>query len=354
MFRSATFRLTMYYLAIIAVISIGFSVALYHVASHDLALSLEQQTRRISDNFPVFTDSPYLRFTTELDKGREHLLGQIVLWNIVVFIGAGFASYALARRTLQPIEAAHERQKRFTADVSHELRTPLTALKMESEVALLDTAASKADLKAVLRSNIEEAEKLTALVSNLLRLGQLDSADKAALMTAVPLVDAVTAAIDQVKPVADSRKIRLIRPASSEVAMVRGDQAMLAQLFIILLDNAIKYSPGNSDVSISMSQKNYIARVDITDRGNGIAKENLTHVFERFYRADEARAKSETSGFGLGLSIAKLIADSHGASIQLTSKLHQGTTATVFLPLTIANTPKAKAAQTPTPPTLPA
>lgn len=143
MFRSATFRLTVYYLAIIAVISIGFSTALYNVALHDLRSGLQWQTRQIYNNFPVFIDSPYLSSVEAFKSSRDHLLGRIILSNALVLIGAGFASYALARRTLRPIEEAHERQKRFTADVSHELRTPLTSLKMESEVALLDTKANK-------------------------------------------------------------------------------------------------------------------------------------------------------------------------------------------------------------------
>src|SRR5206468_328883 len=90
---------------------------------------------------------------------------------------SGFASYGLARRTLRPIEESHEQQKRFTADVSHELRTPLTALKMSSEVALMDAAASKPALREALQSNLEEADKLELLINNLLRLTRLEATE---------------------------------------------------------------------------------------------------------------------------------------------------------------------------------
>lgn len=331
MFRSATFKLTMYYLAIIAVISLSFSSALYHMAMDDLAFGLQQQTRRISDNFPVFSDSPYLRNNAALNAGRDHLIGRLVFFNILVLSAAGFASYALARRTLQPIEAAHERQKRFTADVSHELRTPLTALKMESEVALLDADLSKAALRSVIGSNIEEAEKLTNLVNTLLRLGQLDDAEKSKLFTVLPIASPLQEALSQVKSASEARSIKLLVHGDTDV-LVNGEHATLVQLFVILLDNAIKYSPASSTVTVTTSVAQQLVKVSIADQGIGIPKDDLPYIFERFYRADAARSAGTNSGFGLGLSIAKMIADSHQATISLSSQTGQGTTATLLIP----------------------
>lgn len=341
MFRSATFKLTLSYVAIVALISIGFSIGIYQVASRDIQAGLRRQTERITNHFPIFMDSPYLRSQgADLRESREHLIGRLVALNVLVLVGAGFASYALARRTLSPIEAAHERQKRFTADVSHELRTPLTALKMESEVALLDPKASKTELREIIASNVEEAEKLTTLVANLLRLSQLDDADRNSQFNRITLDDSVQAAIDQLQTIADSHQITIDAKLNKNV-FVRGDHATLIQLFVILMDNAIKYSPPKSQVAISLSSSGQLAHVAITDQGIGIAKHDLEHVFDRFYRADQARTSTETSGFGLGLSIAKLIADSHGATISLTSRPGKGTTATVHIPLAEAATPAA-------------
>jgi len=349
MFRSVTFKLTMSYLMIITFISLCFSVVLYQVAAHDLTFGLRRQTQRISDNFPVFSGSPYLRMREDIDESKRHLIGRLVLFNIVVIGAAGITSYALARRTLAPIEEAHERQKRFTADVSHELRTPLTALKMESEVALMDPSATKAELKAVISSNIEEVQKLTDLVSNLLRLSQLDDSEKSKLLQSVSLNESLQAAVDQLLPVATARNITINADFGPDTT-VEGDRTTLAQLFIILLDNAIKYSSDGSAVKVKTELRQQLAYVRITDTGKGIAKSDLEHVFERFYRADSARTSGDTSsGFGLGLSIAKLIADSHNATISLTSQLSKGTTATVIIPIA-ATQPVGQPTKAPTSP----
>lgn len=355
MFRSATFKLTAAYLAIVAIISVGFSVGLYRVAMDDVESGLQRQTQRITNNFPVFLDSPYLHADgADLQESRNHLLGRLIALNLIVLIGAGFASYGLARRTLGPIEAAHERQKRFTADVSHELRTPLTALKMESEVALMDSKASKAELREVIKSGIEEAEKLNILVANLLRLSQLDDADKLAELSVTSLNDALQTAIDQIQTVALRRNIAISSQLGDNL-QVRGDQPTLTQLFVILLDNAIKYSPDGSSVTVTLGTQQQLAAVSVTDQGIGIAKNDLEHVFQRFYRADLARTSgAETSGFGLGLSIAKLIADSHNAAISLSSRSGKGTTATLLIPLVNeCELAKKAPAPQPKPPTTP-
>src|SRR5690349_10918291 len=123
MFRSATFQLTLWYLALVMAISLTFSGVLYQVATDELARGLHSETERIFLQFPVFDNSPMLRTGPDYDRGTHRILLRLVGFNIIVLFTAGFASYWLARRTLEPIEEAHEQQKRFTADVSHELRT---------------------------------------------------------------------------------------------------------------------------------------------------------------------------------------------------------------------------------------
>src|SRR5665213_2436774 len=189
MFRSATFKLTMWYLGLVVLISVGFSIVLYHVATAELARGLHFQTQQIFNKFPIFDDSPLLRSGPDLSDGAHRILLRLIGFNIIVFVGAGFASYWLARRTLRPIEEAHEQQKRFTADVSHELRTPLTAIKMESEVALLNKQGSGAELRQVLQSNLEEVAKLETLINNLLRLTRLEASELQQNFTALQASD---------------------------------------------------------------------------------------------------------------------------------------------------------------------
>lgn len=330
MFRSATFKLTLWYLGLVMLISLGFSVVLYRMATQELASGLHHQTQRIFDEYPVFQNSQLSRPDADLRSGDSRLFWQLAGFNVVVLVGAGFASYWLARRTLRPIEEAHNQQKRFTADVSHELRTPLTAIRMESEVALMNPKARAAELQAVLGSNLEEVTKLEALINNLLRLTRLEASEVRQHFSPLSSQDVANSALAQVEKIASERSISFTNTVGDSVLL--GDHDSLVQLLVVLLDNAVKYSPAQASVELSSQQQDGLFEFHIVDHGSGIAEEALQHVFDRFYRADSSRNKS-TEGFGLGLSIAKMIADLHDGRITLTSKRGQGTTAAVSLPL---------------------
>lgn len=330
MFRSATFKLTMWYLAIVMAIGLVFSVVLYHVGTAELSRGLHRETERIYDQFPVFQDNPLLKTSRDYDNGAHRILLRLVGFNLLVLVAAGGASYWLARRTLEPIEEAHEQQKRFTADVSHELRTPLTALRMESEVALLNAKAGKNELRATLTSNLEEIGKLEALINNLLRLSRLEADELQQTFQPVSTAKLTNDAIKQVGAQAESRRITLSHGGDS--AQVLGDRDNLAQILVILLDNAIKYSPPGSEVVLATKTANGRIELSVRDQGVGIERQALEHVFDRFYRSDSSRGKADSEGFGLGLSIAKMIADVHHGTITLSSRLGEGTTATVSLP----------------------
>jgi signal transduction histidine kinase len=321
----------MWYLALVMVISVSFSFVLYRVASGELTVGLEHQSARISSQFPVFENDPILHPTTDIDDGEHSLLARLIVFNVVVLFASGFASYWLARRTLQPIEEAHEQQKRFTADVSHELRTPLTALRMESEVALMNNQTTKDELRGTIESNLEEAGKLEALINNLLRLTRLEADEMKQNFVLQSAESLITTAIEQLQAAATAQDITVTNTKST--LPVFGDTDSIIQLLVILLDNAIKYSPRGSGVEISCRSEDKHTLIVIRDHGKGIEQSALEHVFDRFYRADSSRVKtSKTDGYGLGLSIAKMIADVHDGTITLSSKVGHGTTATVALP----------------------
>lgn len=333
MFRSATFKLTMWYLAIVMAISLAFSIVLYNVATRELDRGLHNETQRIYRQFPVFEGNPLLKPHADYDNGAHRILLRLAAFNLVVLVGAGLSSYWLARRTLEPIEAAHEQQKRFTADVSHELRTPLTALRMESEVALMNKKAAAKELRATITSNLEEVTKLEGLVNNLLRLTHLETDELRQNFTRLSTKTLAETALKQVATMAEGRKVKL--DSDLKDLPIYGDSGSLTQLLVILLDNAIKYSPDGSAVSLGVRKADGSAVITIEDRGQGIDPVSLEHVFDRFYRADGSRTKTDdaTDGHGLGLSIAKLIADLHDSRISLSSRVGHGTIATVTLPL---------------------
>jgi signal transduction histidine kinase len=327
-YKSAIVKLTAWYLVLVMTISFIFSGVVYYFATSALASSLSAQTRRIYQLYPVFSGNPMFVGNRDATAGSHEILLDLIYFNLLVIVAAGFASYWLARRTLQPIQSSNEKQKRFVADASHELRTPVTSLKMSTEVALLDKSLSKDELRGTLESNLEEADKLDSLLNNLLRLSQLESGEIRGNFTSLSIVTLSSAALERVKQRADAKHINIVNKAVK--GSVMGDSDSLIQLLVILLDNAIKYSPEKSTVTVTSSQQSNETTMSVVDHGFGIEPSALEHVFDRFYRADKARSGSH--GFGLGLSIAQHIADVHGGSISLTSALGKGTDAAIHLP----------------------
>jgi signal transduction histidine kinase len=313
------------------VICVLFSIVLYGVATTELSRGLHSETQKIYLQFPVFQNSHMLQPESEYDYAAHRLLLRLVALNALVLIGAGMASYLLAKRTLSPIEIAHDQQRRFTSDVSHELRTPLTALRMESEVALLSDKSTAQELRETLASNLEEVGKLEQLINNLLRLTRLEETELRHSFSAVSSKEVLAAAITTVSSVATQREVHI--EVDIKDFELYGDYNSLVQLLVILLDNAIKYSRSGDSITVASSQTGEQASIQITDHGVGIEPEALQHIFERFYRADSSRNKTGAEGYGLGLSIAKMIADIHQGDITLASQQGAGTTVTVTLPL---------------------
>jgi len=332
MFRSATFKLTMWYLAIAMAISLLFSVALYNVTTGELERGLSSESQNLVNNFPVFRGETRYGLAPQpyYENSSHRILLRLIVFNVIVLIFAGGASYWLAKRTLEPIEAAHKQQKRFTADVSHELRTPLTAIKMESEVALLNQKSAAKELRQTIKSNLEEVTKLEVLINNLLKLTRLEADELQQNFQPVESKAVFEGATEAVSKQAGRRRIKLNVYAKS--ALVHGDKDSLIQLVSVILDNAIKYSPAGSTVELrAKSLKDQIVW-QVSDNGPGIKPEALEHIFDRFYRADSSRGPQTVEGFGLGLSIAKMIADLHRASITINSQVGHGTTAIISLP----------------------
>jgi len=226
------------------------------------------------------------------------------------------------------LEDSFRRQREFTADASHELRTPLTAIKGQIEVAL-SKQRSAASYEEVLRTVNEEVDRLIRLVRSLLTLARADAGQIALTLEAVSLHNLVPGAIEQVGPLAAEQGVEL-RLSSNADAVVRADPDLLLQLFLNLLDNAVKHTPAEGIVSVSWRTLDGHVDISVTDTGSGIAAEHLPRVFDRFYRADKARSRS-AGGSGLGLSICRWIAEAHGGSISVESAPGRGSTFTVRL-----------------------
>ncbi|MGD9129924.1 MAG: HAMP domain-containing sensor histidine kinase [Candidatus Woesebacteria bacterium] len=336
MFKSARLKLTVWYLLIIILVSSFFSFFIYQVVSLELNRSFRQAEARL-ERRPEFqtkakNGAAKLLLLEDLNAAKSAVRLRLFHTNMVIWLLSALAAYFLAGKTLHPIEEALEEQKRFVADASHELRTPITALKTSMEVNLRDKNLST-ESKKILKDNLEEVDQLQDLANSLLNLAQYQRDNGSLLTKKLDLKKVIKDAIKQVKPLAKKKKIEIKLISKKQV--LSGDRAALTKLFIIFLDNAIKFSPKEGEVSINVKRLNKRKKVvvEIKDTGVGIAKKDLNHIFDRFYQADRSRCKSKCSGFGLGLALAKRIIHSHKASISVNSKLGKGSTFIIQFPL---------------------
>ncbi len=321
LFASATIKLTAWYLLILMTISLLFSTIIYNLSLSEISTRLDVFESRMERS-----ESQQLNLSElgarQLRESTANLLFALFYLNILILIVGGIGSYKLARRSLRPIEAAHDAQSRFTSDASHELRTPLAVMKSELEVALRDSRLSKQDMREQLTSNLEEVNRLSELAGMLLQLSQYE---KPRLVTErLSLSTIITKAIHT--PSLATDRIQLHIPKKSIYITV--NEASITELCVLLIDNALRYSPAGSKVNIRLSEKRQSKQIVIENTGKGISPAQLPHVFERFYRGDSSRTGSEAN-YGLGLALAKRIADLHDATITIASEPDVTTSATI-------------------------
>lgn len=228
--------------------------------------------------------------------------------------------------TLERLENLFTSQQRFLADVSHELRTPLTVIKGNADLIRKFGADNES-----LDSIKDESDRLTRLVGDLLLLAQAESGKLPLNQRPVELDLLLTDVLQEMRVLAgDKVKLRL---TDIDQVLVYGDPDRLKQVLINLISNAIHYTPPGGDVFLTLSKTEGKAKIIVRDTGPGIPADDLPHVFDRFYRGEKSRTRSKTSGFGLGLSIAYWIVDTHGGRIEVDSHEGRGTTFCVYLPL---------------------
>ena len=253
---------------------------------------------------------------------------------LVLMLMVSVAAWELSTWALQPVEKSWEQQRRFVADASHELKTPLAVILANIQILRKHGAGADDESRRWIESTAEEAERMRKLVEDLLELARSEDAISRAAhrkMDPVDLSDLIEGICLQYDAVAFEKGCSI----TSEIApsqRVKGDETELDRLFNTLFDNATKYAGTGSEITCSLSREGKQTRFRITNRGNPIPPEDLPHVFERFYRSDKARTADKTASFGLGLAIAKSIAEAHDGTIVATSDKARGTTFTVGIP----------------------
>jgi signal transduction histidine kinase len=237
---------------------------------------------------------------------------------------------------LDRLEASFAAQGRFVADASHELRTPLTAIRGNVEVLQRQTATATAsgaggdDMIAALDDLQRESARMARLLEDLLTLARTDAPVNESFRREPVRLDLVACdAVRTARAIAAGQHLTTITPAP---VMVSGDPDRLVQLVLILVENAIRHTPPEGEITVQVDAAGGRARLTVRDTGEGIAAEHLPHIFERFYRVDSARTRT-SGGTGLGLAIAQAITRAHGGQIRVESTVGVGTAFTMGLPL---------------------
>lgn len=265
----------------------------------------------------------------------EHSVLVRLVWSFFIFLGLAWgASLFLAKLAIEPIKKAWKKQLDFTADASHELRTPLAVIQTSLEI-VLDNPEETVESQRQWLENIQiEHARMASLVEDLLTLARGDTSEQVLSLKEIEMNELIKEVKSAFTPLGTTKGITLESREEQEIAFI-GDRKRLKQLLVILVDNAIKHMgrAGSITIEISISKGKWnrkkMMSLNVRDTGCGIPEEKLPYLFERFYRADPSRTEE---GSGLGLAIAKWIVESHDGSIQVSSKVGEGTNFMISLP----------------------
>lgn len=336
MFQQARIKLTAWYLLIIMLISISFSLVIYRGLTAELERLERVERTRILRRQPNLLLAPPGMPATFFDpdvvaETTNRIVLLLIGVNLLILGGSAVAGYFLAGRTLNPIAEMVSEQNRFITDASHELRTPLTSLKAAIEVNLRNKDLTVNEAKKILKSNLEDVNSLSMLSDGLIRLTQYKDDGSSLPVEDIKLTDVMKDATRRVSVLAKTKQIHIVNSVADTTIV--GNATLLTELFVILLDNAIKYSPKKKTITVTGTKTDGHIHIHVTDQGIGIRARDIPHLFDRFFRADKSRTKTTISGYGLGLAIAKQIADRHKGTLQVESVLGKGSTFTVNLPV---------------------
>jgi heavy metal sensor kinase len=301
---------------------------------------------------------------------NEMLIASVIVLPVVLAL-AGFAGYGLVRRALGPIEQmarraqeitpqrlherlpndnaddelgqlarvfnatlarleqAFEQLRRFTSDASHELRTPLAAIRSVGEVGL-QKGGSSAEYRDIIGSMLEEVNRLTSLVDNLLTISRADAGSLQLQMVQIPILQLAREAASLFEVMAEEKSLDFLLSGDEAIA-VQGDRLFLRQALVNVLHNAVKYSPDGGTISVRVQRNAQEVTVEVEDSGPGVPAEDRAKIFDRFYRVDKARWR-ESGGAGLGLSITKWVVEAHGGTIGLDGASARGCLFRIQLP----------------------
>lgn len=281
------------------------------------------------------TEEQIIWFRAVTSAGDLSMMGQVLLTLVLIItpvlaVLAIAGGYIITGRTLRPVEEALERERIFTANVSHELRTPVSVITSESEFAMMEEVSER-ERKESLSVILKQAGRMSALIEQLLVLSRGEAGERKLKMQETDLSVLAELTAEEMGEEAEAEGIRIvtdIRPGLK----VRGSEDTLIRLFINLLENSIRYGKKGGTVRVYLKREGSYIKGCVEDDGCGIKKEDLPHIWERFYQADTVRTKDGKKGFGLGLPMVQWIVKVHHGRIQVESSTMEGTKFTFWLP----------------------
>jgi two-component system, OmpR family, sensor histidine kinase CiaH len=321
-FARARLRLGVLFLVIVVVLVVASSLVIY--------LSFRSDLRQLASSRAQGSDSAQAETERELvNRSLVSFRWQLLALDGAIILIVGVGGLLYARSTLRPIRDNVAAQKRFIADASHELRTPLAVMKTEFEVALRDPGLP-VEVRPVLSDGLEEVDRMTGMVDDLLTLSRIDAHQEVVGRERVDLAAIARETVDRLRPLAEVAGVALtVEGPSSAPAL--GDARHLQRAVANLVRNAVEHSPRGGEVRVRTVVEDGRSLVRVADRGPGIPPEQLAHVFDRFYSADPARSR-ERGGAGLGLAIARWAVHEMGGALEVESSTGRGTTMTLALP----------------------
>jgi signal transduction histidine kinase len=256
---------------------------------------------------------------------KQFLVGLLLLGSIGIFV-LGLGSWWLSGRSISPAQKAWDQQQVFISNASHELRTPLTLMHASAEVGL--RSQPNDEQKEILQDILGETDYMSRLVDDLLLLSRLDSRRLKLERERVSMPDLLQEVANQAEKLGAGKSIHLQLGQTNGI--VWGDRARLRQVLLILLDNAIRFTPAGGFIRLETAPHAKTCLIMVTDNGAGIPPQHLPHIFERFYQVAPTAETSRSNG--LGLSIAKGIIEAQGGRISIESNVSRGTRVTIVMP----------------------